>query len=509
MVVVLGDQLSLDLSSLRAADQARDLVVMAEIVVETLYAAHHKKKLAFVLSAMRHFAEELRGEGWRVEFETLDRDRPYQSFDEFVADKARRHNPARIVATEAGEFRVRAMMEGWERLVGVPTTILDDDRFLTTPRAFAAFAAGVRGLRLENFYRMMRARTGLLMEGDHPVGGRWNYDAENRRRPPRGADLPAPPRFAPDAITEEVLHLVRTRFERNFGRLEPFRLATTRKDAEAARDDFFAHRLAAFGDHQDAMLAGENFLYHAVLSPYLNIGLLDPLDLCRRAEAAFHEGRAPLNAVEGFVRQIIGWREYVRGVYFLGGPDYPRRNGLGATRALPWFYWSAETYMFCVRTVVEETRDEAYAHHIQRLMITGNFALLAGVDPYEVHQWYLAVYADAYEWVEASNTVGMSQYADGGVMASKPYAASAAYINRMSDYCGRCRYDWRQKTGPDACPFNALYWDFLARNEGRLAGNRRLAGPFATLARMAPAAREALRAKAAETLAALDAGGRV
>jgi deoxyribodipyrimidine photolyase-related protein len=299
--------------------------------------------------------------------------------------------------------------------------------------------------------------------------------ARNRKPAARDLLMPQPLRFAPDAITEEVLALIEDRFADHFGALQPFWFGTTRADAEAAYAHFLKTALPQFGDYQDAMLVGEKFLYHAVVSLYLNCGLLDPLAMCRAAEAEYRAGSAPLNAVEGFVRQIIGWREYVRGIYWREGQDYVHRNALGATRPLPWFYWSAETDMACMRAAIEQTRDEAYAHHIQRLMVTGNFALLAGVDPHQLHEWYLAVYADAYEWVEAPNTVGMSQFADGGLLASKPYAASGAYIDRMSDYCGGCRYKVKLKAGPDACPFNYLYWDFIAGHRERIKGNPRMA----------------------------------
>ncbi|MDX2238410.1 MAG: cryptochrome/photolyase family protein, partial [Hyphomonadaceae bacterium] len=289
----------------------------------------------------------------------------------------------------------------------------------------------------------------------------------------------------------------------HFGDLRPFWFGVTRADAEAARDHFMRAALPRFGDFQDAMLLGEKFLYHSVLSMYLNVGLLDPLDLCRRAETAYRTGAAPLNAVEGFVRQIIGWREYVRGIYFREGETYTRSNALEAHRPLPEFYWSGETDMACVRACVTQTREEAYAHHIQRLMVTGNFALLAGVDPHAVHEWYLAVYADAFEWVEAPNTIGMALYADGGALASKPYAASGAYIDRMSDYCRGCAYDAKAKTGPGACPFNALYWDFIARHRTRFAGNPRMANIVRTWDKLGAARQDELRAAAAAFLADL------
>jgi deoxyribodipyrimidine photolyase-related protein len=269
----------------------------------------------------------------------------------------------------------------------------------------------------------------------------------------------------------------------------------TRPDAERARDWFLTHALARFGDYQDAMLKGEKFLFHSLLSPYINLGLLDPLDVCRRVEARYRAGLVPLNAAEGFIRQIIGWREYVRGIYWLMAEegDYTRRNALNANRPLPAFYWTGETGLDCIAAVVSQTREEAYAHHIQRLMITGNFALIAGLDPHAVHEWYLSVYADAYEWVEAPNTIGMSLHADGGVLASKPYAASANYIRKMSNYCEGCRYDPGKRTGERACPFNFLYWDFIDRHAERFAKNPRMAFPVKTLERLGEVERAAIR----------------
>jgi deoxyribodipyrimidine photolyase-related protein len=353
----------------------------------------------------------------------------------------------------------------------------------------------------------MRRKTGLLMEGDQPTGGQWNFDSENRKPAKGDLFMPRPKRFAPDAETKAVLALVESRFSDHFGDLEPFWFPVTRTHAHEAMAWFLREALPRFGDYQDAMLRGEKFLFHSLLSPLINVGLIDPLELCRRAEAEYKAGRAPLNAAEGFIRQIIGWREYVRGIYWREGPDYTRRNALGATRRLPLMYWSAETDMACMAEALGQTKEEAYAHHIQRLMVTGNFALLAGIDPFEVHEWYLAVYADAYEWVEAPNTIGMSLFADGGLLGSKPYASSGAYIDRMSDYCRGCVYDVKDKTGPKACPFNALYWDFLARHRSRFEGNPRMAQMYRTYDKIAPAMRESLHAKAAAFLAHLDAHG--
>jgi deoxyribodipyrimidine photolyase-related protein len=351
---------------------------------------------------------------------------------------------------------------------------------------FAAWAAGRKSLRMEFFYREMRRKTGLLMDGEEPEGGRWNFDAENRK--PAKADLfiPKPLRFAPDATTQDVLDLVGKRFDTHFGDLEPFWFGVTRADAEKQLRHFLRTGLALFGDYQDAMLLSEPFLYHSILSLYINAGLLDPLDVCRRVEKEYRAGRVPLNAAEGFIRQIIGWREYVRGIYWLKMPEYVEQNFLNATRPIPDFYWTGETDMACLKAAIGQTKTEAYAHHIQRLMVTG-------IEPKQVHEWYLAVYADAYEWVELPNTLGMSQFADGGLLGSKPYAASGNYINRMSDYCGSCRYDVKKRTGAGACPFNALYWDFLDRNSGKLAGNPRMTQMYATWRKFSAADQDAVR----------------
>ncbi|MEH6718707.1 MAG: cryptochrome/photolyase family protein [Aurantimonas endophytica] len=475
LILVLGDQLTPTLTSLAAGDPAQDRVLMAELHDETTYVRHHKKKIAFLFSAMRHFAEELRRAGWTVDYVTLDAQGNRGSFTAQVAEAVAELKPERILVTEAGEWRVAQMLEGWRTTLPVPVEILSDDRFLCSPTEFGAWASGRQQLRMEYFYRDMRRRTRLLMDGEQPAGGRWNFDAENRKPADIDLFMPQPKTYQPDAISQDVLALVATRFGNHFGDLLPFRYAVTRADAEAVFDAFVREALPNFGDFQDAMLTGQPFLYHAVVAQYLNCGLLDPLRICRKVEEAYRSGAVKLNAAEGFIRQIIGWREYVRGIYWLKMPGYERSNHFGHTRPLPDFYWTAETDMACVRAAVTQTKELAYAHHIQRLMVTGNFALLAGVDPHELHEWYLCVYADAYEWVELPNTVGMSQFADGGLLASKPYAASGAYINRMSDYCGPCRYDVKQRTGPEACPFNALYWDFIARHREKIRHNPRMA----------------------------------
>lgn len=497
LLPVLGDQLTATLASLRDADPANSVILMMEVDEEASYVRHHVKKIAFLFSAMRHHAAALRDAGWHVDYVALDDPDNVGSFTGEVARAIERHAPARIVATEPGEWRVRQAMELWHDKFDVPVELREDDRFIATHAEFDAWAHDRKQLRMEFFYREMRRKTGLLLdEKGKPEGGQWNFDKENRKPAQRELTMPRPLSFKPDAITRDVLKLVAARFGNHPGTLDGFDFATTHDDATRQRAHFLRYALPGFGDYQDAMLTGEPFLWHSILSPYINAGLLDPLDLCRRAERAYRDGKAPLNAVEGFIRQIIGWREFVRGIYWREGPDYTSRNFLEATRPLPGFYWTGETDMHCLREAIGQTLSNAYAHHIQRLMITGNFALLIGADPADVQRWYLEVYADAYEWVEAPNTLGMSQFGDGGLLGSKPYAASGAYIDRMSDYCGHCRYDVKQRVGPDACPFNALYWDFLARNHRKLGSNQRLAMPYRNWDRMDAKTQHDLRAQA-------------
>nr|WP_167954272.1 cryptochrome/photolyase family protein [Sphingomonas jejuensis] len=503
----MGDQLSPTISSLKDADPATSVIVMMEVAEEATYVRHHKRKIAFLFSAMRHHAGALRAAGWNVVYQKLDDPDAADSFTAAVARAVSAHGATRIVVTEAGEWRVAAMLESWETLFGIPVEIRADERFLCSHAAFDAWADGRSELTMEWFYRDMRRKTGLLMDGGKPAGGQWNLDRQNRK--PADGDLFLPRRkpCPPDDVTADVLALVAARFPDHPGSLESFDFAVTAEQAKAAEDRFVTDALPAFGDNQDAMVTGEPLLWHAHLSPYINAGLLDPLALCRRVDAEYRAGRVPLNSAEGFIRQIIGWREYMRGIYWREGPDFTRRNHLDVHRPLPRFYWTGDTDMHCLSEVIGQTLDLAYAHHIQRLMVTGNFALLIGADPHAVHTWYLEVYADAYEWVEAPNVIGMSQFADGGLIGSKPYISSGAYINRMSDYCGGCRYKVTERTGPDACPFNALYWDFLARNRDRIGRNRRLAGPYRTLDRMAPETVDGLRRQAADFLDTLDASG--
>jgi deoxyribodipyrimidine photolyase-related protein len=475
---------------------------MAEVGDEAGYVPHHPKKIALVLSAMRHFAKSLESDGWRVAYTRLDDEGASKSIVGELMRRGQEHGVSEVLVTRPGEWRLIEALEN----APLKVTLLPDDRFICSLDEFDSWAAGRKELRMEYFYREMRRKTGLMMEGDKPAGGKWNYDHDNRK--PASDDMlrSEPMRFIPDEITEEVLDLVEARFGDNFGDLQPFHFAVTRAQALHALDHFAKHLLNGFGDYQDAMLQGDKFLHHSILSPYLNIGLLDPVEICGRVIEEWKAGRVPINAAEGYIRQVIGWREYVRGIYFREGPDYTARNALGHERDLPMLYWGGETRMNCVAQAIDQTQEDAYAHHIQRLMVTGNFALLAGVDPHQLHEWYLAVYADAYEWVEAPNTIGMSQFADGGIIASKPYVSSGNYIAKMSDYCGDCAYSVKEKVGDGACPFNLLFWDFMVRHRERFQGNPRMGQMYRTWDRMDEEKRVAILDGARRVLDKLDAG---
>ena len=502
--IILGDQLSSGISALADLDRDRDVVLMMEVMEENTYVPHHKQKIVLVLSAMRHFADALRETGVSVDYVTLDDPSNTGDLTTEMQRAVARHTPESVVVTEPGEWRVKAMVEGWEALTGLPVDVRTDDRFFASRARFAAWARGRRAWRMEHFYRDMRREHAILMEGDKPAGGEWNYDAENRKSLPASTRLPARLRFPPDETTQAVMALVGRRFRDHFGGIEEFGWPVSRQDALRALSDFIEVGLPRFGDYQDAMKTGAPFLFHSLLAPALNLGLLSPREVCQAAEDAWRSGAAPLNAVEGFVRQILGWREYVRGVYWSLMPEYGDRNALQASRRLPAFYWTGDTPMRCLREAVGDTARYAYSHHIQRLMVTGNFALLAGIAPREIERWYLAVYADAFEWVEMPNTLGMAVFADGGQMASKPYAASGAYIDRMSDFCSGCAFDVKQKTGQNACPFNYLYWAFLIRQKDHLANSPRLAMPYRALAGWTPERKAALLAEAEAFLDGLE-----
>ncbi len=482
--IILGDQLSHSISSLTDIDPQHDAILMCEVMEEATYVKHHKKKIAFIFSAMRHFAEELKDKGYTIRYTKLDDTDNQGSFTGEVSRAIQDYKPKKVIITEAGEYRVQEMIKTWDTEFGVPVDIRPDDRFLCTHEEFQAWAKNRKELRMEYFYREMRKKYNILMNNGKPEGGEWNYDSMNRKSPDETVKIPQTYNGQIDNITHDILGLVVDKFGSHFGDIEPFYFAVTRNQALYALDKFINERLSNFGDYQDAMIQHEPWLFHSHLSFYINCGLLLPLECIQAAEQAYKNGRAPLNAVEGFIRQILGWREYVRGIYWLKMPAYENENMLNAKTPLPPLFWDAETHMNCLRQCIKETKENAYAHHIQRLMVIGNFSLIAGLSPDEVNDWYMLVYADAYQWVELPNVTGMILYADGGLLASKPYAASGSYINKMSDYCKGCKYSVTKKNGPQACPFNYLYWDFLIRNEDKLSGNPRLRLSYKTISKM-------------------------
>lgn len=503
LIPLFADHLSHDLSALNNVSQADARILMVEVKEEAETVPHHRKKLVFLFSAMRHFAQELTENGWAVDYvELTDPDNTHHFTGE-VKRALERHTIEDILVCQPGNWRVQEVVKSWEEMFDRRVTITPDDRFICSPVEFEHWADGRKQLRMEYFYREMRRKTDLLMEGDQPAGGQWNFDKDNRKPPKGGMDYPPVPKYDPDEITQTVTNMVRSEFPQRFGSLDGFHWGVTRDDARAALADFITHRLQNFGHYQDAMVSGEAFMFHSILGLYLNCGLLRPLEVCEAAAKAYNDDDAPLNAVEGFIRQILGWREYVRGLYFLKMPDYKDENFFGNRRYLPEFFWTGETDMNCLKQTIDQTIDHAYAHHIQRLMVTGNFALIAGIDPFKVHQWYLAVYADAFEWVELPNTLGMSQFGDGGLLGSKPYASSGSYINRMSDYCKDCHYKVSKRVEEDACPFNSLYWDFHIRNEDRLRGNPRLNMVYRNLDKMDASVKEDLKARAETVLKSL------
>ena len=491
--LVLGDQLNLKISSLEGYNKKTDSVLMCEVMEEATRVLHHKKKLVFIFSAMRHFRIDLTDEEIDVSYIKLDDTKNTGSFYGEVKRFIEENKIDRLIITEPSEYKVFETMKKWSGALKVPVEFRPDTRFLCGKKEFVQWAENRKLFRMEHFYREMRKKYSLLIDNGKPEGGSWNYDALNREAVKGEVQVPQTYIERKTEITREVINLVSKKFPQHFGDIEPFYFSVTRKGALEALDKFIKERLLKFGQYQDAMVEGEPWLYHSHISMYLNSGLLLPLECIKRAEETYYSGFAPLNAVEGFIRQILGWREYVRGIYWLEMPDYENRNFLKAARKLPSLFWSGQTKMNCMRQCIKETKENAYAHHIQRLMVLGNFALLSGLTPNEVNDWYMVVYADAYQWVELPNVSGMVLFADGGLLASKPYVASGSYINKMSNYCKNCEYKVSIKTGQLACPFNYLYWNFLIQNEPILHSNHRLAMPYKTLSKMSSEKLDAIK----------------
>jgi deoxyribodipyrimidine photolyase-related protein len=494
LIVVFGDQLNRDAAAFDGFDAAVDLVWMAEVAHEATHVWSHKQRIALFLSAMRHFRDTLRAEGLRVDYTELGESARSDRFSSSLGATLRTLQPAKVIVTHPGEWRVLQGLKKMCHDAEVPLEIRDDRHFYTTSTDFSQHASGRKSLRMEFFYRELRKRFDVLMEDGKPVGGDWNYDKANRGQFGKtGPELShGGPGFKPDATTQAVLELVAERFADHPGSLDSFAWPVSAADAQQALSAFIAHRLPHFGDYQDAMWTDEPWLYHSLISTSLNLKLLDPRVAVAAAELAYRSGAAPLSAVEGFIRQILGWREYVRGIYWMNMPGYVAHNQMQAVEPLPEFYWTGETDLVCLRQAIGQTLEHGYAHHIQRLMVTGLYALLLGVEPRRLHEWYLAVYVDAVEWVELPNTLGMSQYADGGLMASKPYVASGSYINKMSNYCQSCPKNPKLKTGEQACPFTTLYWDYLLRHQDALSKNHRMGLQLRNLARINEAERGAI-----------------
>ena len=472
LILVLGDQLSWHNPALLAADPTQDHVLMAEVTAEASYVRHSRHKIVLLFATMRHFAMELRHRGFTVHYREIGEG--IESLEVACASTLNQCSPARLVACSPGEYRLLAAIRGWSQRLGLPVTLLEDSRFLASGEDFRRWAESRKQLRMEYFYRDMRKRYGLLLDGVEPCGGKWNYDADNRSGWRNQVDIPDRPDVTPDALTTSVIDEVSRLFPDNPGDLSQFRLAVTHEGARAQFEWFCSNGLGNFGTYQDALPEESPWVFHSLISMYLNCGLLEPLEVCQRVEAEYRADRCSLAAAEGFIRQILGWREYVRGIYWLFMPEYATRNTFDARRPLPDFFWTGDTDLRCLQRALQQSLDLGYAHHIQRLMVIGNFALLAGLDVDSVCAWYLAVYVDAYEWVELPNTAGMALYADDGAMASKPYAASGKYIQKQGNHCKQCRYNPGKTTGEDACPYNSLYWSFIDRNEQRLSTNARM-----------------------------------
>jgi deoxyribodipyrimidine photolyase-related protein len=501
-ILIFGDQLTLHHSALDAGVCGRDVVLLIEARDS---ARAHKIKRVFHFSAMREFAHELREGGWNVDYHRMA-DAP--NFRDSLLDHLTKHRPRALCVMEPNNWSQLQILNDVAAASGIPVETFPTCQFVTSREAFASFATGKKRLLMEAHYRQTRQRLGILMEDDRqPVGGLWNYDADNRKsvRDWKKDGAPTPPRPVTEErnhspIVVEVIQEVNRWFPEDAGRAEDCWLPTTRAGALVTLQKFVEQRLSLFGDYQDLMLQDSPTMFHGMIGGPLNLGLLLPMECVESAIQAFREGKAPLAAVEGFTRQIIGWREFVNGVYWVKMPDYIASNALGATRPLPAFFYTGDTAMHCLSCVIGEVRDTAFNHHIQRLMILGNFLLLAGISPKAAHDWFLEMYIDAHEWVMAANVLGMALHADGGFMATKPYAASAAYISKMSNYCSGCRFDPNKKIGPDACPFNLLYWDFYDRHADRFASNPRTSMMVSSWRKRAAPERQAILREAAQFL---------
>lgn len=502
--LILGDQLNALHSQFKTIDD--DTVwVMMEVRQETDYVLHHAQKIVAIFAAMRDFAQSLQTRGHRVHYITIDDPHNQHDLCHNLDALVQQYQAKQIVYMAPDEWRLDAQLNAYAQSHKLPVHMIESEHFMTHRHEAAEIFKGRKQWLMEHFYRQLRIKHNVLMQDtQQPVGDQWNFDQDNRK-PWRGQ-----PALPPDARVshdhQALWQTIESAGVRSFGKpsAHDFKWPLNRHEALAQLEDFIVHRLPYYGDYQDAMTHTHWRMFHALISFALNVKMLHPREVISRAEQAWQAGQAPLAAVEGFIRQILGWREYVRGIYWTHMPDYGQLNDLNHATPLPRWFWDGQTKMHCLKQSIGQSLDHAYAHHIQRLMVIGNFALLAGIDPKHVHQWYLGVYIDAFEWVEMPNTVGMSQYADGGIMATKPYVSSAAYIDRMSDYCKGCYYDKKQKTGERACPFNSLYWHFYDRHTATFKKNPRIGMAYRQLEKMTPESKAALNQHAITLIQNLD-----
>jgi deoxyribodipyrimidine photolyase-related protein len=490
---ILGDRLDLNQAALQSCVDLKSStsVILIESLNHVRLRPYHQQKLVLVWSAMRHFAGELERAGWSVCYEIAD------NFESALIDWIQVRGITELRVMMPADRPFRKLIDTLD--LPCKIVLIPDNHFLWTTEEFAEWAKDRKSLLLEYFYRAGRQKFRVLMDGDKPIGGQWNLDKENRKPPKGGLNPPIPLLFTPDEITHQVMAKVRSLDIPTYGKLESFSWGVTRVEALAVLADFIEFRLPTFGPYQDAMVTGQTTMWHALLSPYLNLGLLHPLEVIRSVESAYHERGLDLNSVEGLIRQILGWREYMYGIYHHVDDDYFQLNWFGHDRSLPDFFWDArKAKMNCLRQTLTQVEDSGYGHHIQRLMILSNFALIAGLNPQAVENWFHSAFIDAYDWVMQTNVLGMGLFADGGILASKPYAASANYINKMSDYCAGCQYSLKERTGEKACPFNFFYWDFLARHRDRLQSQGRMALILKNLDRISPAELENIHQKATD-----------
>lgn len=503
--LILGDQLNTAHSWFTEPADTAEYVLM-EVRAEAEYVRHHIQKVVAFFVSMRAFAEELRARGFTVHYILLANRDNSHSLEGNIERLLRSGTYSAFEYQQPDEYRVQQNLTALAHKVSVPIRVVSTEHFLVEPEFFANVFKGHKRYVMESFYRAVRTKYELLMEDGKPLGDRWNFDAENRNKLPKDCTPPPPLTFDRD-VSDIVQHIHEQKIA-TIGSINPkhFAWPVTRAEALKTLDYFCTHLLADFGSYQDAMHTDHPFLFHSRLSFSLNVKHISPREVCEAAIKAFQSKKSAISLaqVEGFVRQIAGWREFMRGVYWSHMPKYKGLNVLNADRPLPHYFWSGDTKMNCVRHAVTQSLTEGYAHHIQRLMVTGNFLMMAGINPDEVDAWYLGIYIDALEWVQLPNTRGMSQFADGGIVGTKPYHSSAQYINKMSNYCGSCFYSFKERIGEKACPFNSLYWDFLMRHEETLSKNPRIGMGYQLLKKMSPADKKAIASQAATLLGRLE-----